>query len=220
MKYSASDRGCQVRSRLRAGGRRIRTSGPALAKGSVGVIEGRCRTDRPGWRSLSAGALARRRWSGAGGLPTAVPLTAGPKVRIQLPPAVSPLRTDDFRFRKGETGDGEHDVVGNVGEGAQDVRRAAGANGSPGAKFNSMSPHSSSSVEPRSRAQRVPGGVFKKYDVEAVVVADIPRTLGRVGTIRRRDRANVYLLNPHFVLANISKEQWQCFASLQSRCQN
>jgi len=116
--------------------------------------------------------------------------------------------------------DGQLDVVGNVGEGAQDVRRAAGANGSPGAKFNSMSPHSSSSVEPRSRAQRVPGGVFKKYDVEAVVVAAIPRTLGRVGTIRRRDRGNVYLLNPHFVLANISNEQWQCFASLQSRCQN
>ena len=47
--------------RLCAGGRRIRTSGPALAKGSVGVIEGRWRTDRPGWRSLSPGALARRR---------------------------------------------------------------------------------------------------------------------------------------------------------------
>jgi hypothetical protein len=39
-------------------------------------------------------------------------------------------------------------------------------------------------------------------------------------TIRRRDRGNVYQLNPHFVLANISKKQWQCFASLQSRCQN
>src|SRR4029077_17512726 len=83
------DRGNQVRYRLSGGGTRIRTSGLALAKGSVGVIEGRCRTDRPGWRSLSAGALARRRWSGAGALPTAVPLTAGPKVRIQLPPADS-----------------------------------------------------------------------------------------------------------------------------------
>ena len=39
-------------------------------------------------------------------------------------------------------------------------------------------------------------------------------------TIRRRDRGNVYQLNPHFVLANISKKQWQCFASLQSWCQN
>jgi len=82
----------QVRTWLTNGGRRIRTSGPALARGSVGVIEGRCRTDRPAWRSLSSGALARRRWSGAGALPTAVPLTAGPKVRIQLPPAAS-LRT-------------------------------------------------------------------------------------------------------------------------------
>src|SRR6266478_5817183 len=87
------DRPSQVRNSLAAGGRRIRTSGPALARGSVGVIEGRCRTDRPAWRSLSSGALARRRWSGAGALPTAVPLTAGPKVRIQLPPAESQQRT-------------------------------------------------------------------------------------------------------------------------------
>ena len=53
----------------------------------------RCRTDRLGWRSFSAGALARRLSSGVGALPTAVPFTAGPKVRIQLPPAAGQLRT-------------------------------------------------------------------------------------------------------------------------------
>src|ERR1700680_4104084 len=52
-------------------------TGPALAKGSVGVIEGRCRTERPG--GLSGDGDGRR-----GRPPYAVPLTAGPKVRMQV----------------------------------------------------------------------------------------------------------------------------------------
>jgi len=58
------------------------------------------------WFNLSASGAeeafynsrAIRGWSGAGALPTAVPLTAGPKVRIQLPPAQS-LRTTGSSVR-------------------------------------------------------------------------------------------------------------------------
>ena len=43
--------------------------------------------------SLSTGRLARRRWSAAGPLSTAVSFSAGPMVRIQFPPAASQQRT-------------------------------------------------------------------------------------------------------------------------------
>jgi hypothetical protein len=118
------------------------------------------------------------------------------------------------------------DVVGNRGELAHQVMARGRSERFAGGEIQFdviAQPVDRASALARYLAQRLPGSVFKKYGVEAVeavVIADIPQTLGRVGTIRRRDRANVYLLNPHFVLANISKEQWQCFASLQPRCQN
>jgi|SRR6516165_1163774 len=43
--------------------------------------------------SLSTGRLARRRWSAAGALSTAVSFSAGPVVRIRFPPAKSRSRT-------------------------------------------------------------------------------------------------------------------------------
>src|SRR6516164_8939194 len=66
---------------------------PLSEKGLSAVAERRCRTDKLNG-SLSTGRLPRRRWLGAGPLSTAVSLTAGPMVRIRLPPAASPLRTD------------------------------------------------------------------------------------------------------------------------------
>jgi hypothetical protein len=63
-------------------------------------------------------------------------------------------------------------------------------------------------------AECIPSRVFKKYSVkiiEAVVVADITRKPGGIGTVRRHDRANVYFFNPHYALANVSKDQWQQF---------
>src|SRR6266436_1501782 len=65
------------------------------------------------WFNLSASGAeealynsrAIRGWSGVGALPTAVPLTAGPKVRIQLPPAESQVRTclsREFAFLRRE----------------------------------------------------------------------------------------------------------------------
>ena len=54
--------------------------------------EWRCRTHKSSMGKLSTGRLAKRRWLGAGPLSQAVSLTAGPMVRIRLPPAVS-LRT-------------------------------------------------------------------------------------------------------------------------------
>ena len=61
---------------------------PLSEKGLSAVAERRCRTDKLDG-SLSTGRLPRRRWLGAGPLSTAVSLTAGPMVRIRLPPAVS-----------------------------------------------------------------------------------------------------------------------------------
>ena len=52
------------------------------------VADERCRTDKLE-RSLSTGRLARRRWSAAGLLSTAVSFSAGPMVRIRFPPAKS-----------------------------------------------------------------------------------------------------------------------------------
>ena len=75
--------------RLFAGGNRIRTIGPALVKGLSAVAEERCRTDKRDGVILSTGRLARRRWSAAGPLSTAVSFSAGPMVRIRFPPAVS-----------------------------------------------------------------------------------------------------------------------------------
>jgi hypothetical protein len=39
----------------------------------------------------------------------------------------------------------------------------------------------------------------------------ITRKLRGVGTVRRPDRAKVYFFNPHYALANVSKDQWQQF---------
>ena len=78
--------------RLTAGGNRIRTIGTALRKGSLGSAERRCWTDRLDG-IISPGRLARRRSLRADPFSTAVSLTAGPMVRIRLPPAGSPVRT-------------------------------------------------------------------------------------------------------------------------------
>jgi|SRR6516162_4280447 len=61
---------------------------PLSEKGLSAVAERRCRTDKLDG-SLSTGHLPQRRWLGAGPLSTAVSLTAGPMVRIRLPPAES-----------------------------------------------------------------------------------------------------------------------------------
>ena len=54
----------------------------AVAQGDAGPIS---------WMGpLSTGRLARRRWSAAGPLSTAVSFSAGPMVRIRFPPANSP----------------------------------------------------------------------------------------------------------------------------------
>ena len=85
---TAAAEGPMVR-RLFAGGNRIRTIGPALVKGLSAVAEERCRTDKRDGVILSTGRLARRRWSAAGPLSTAVSFSAGPLVRIRFPPAAS-----------------------------------------------------------------------------------------------------------------------------------
>ena len=55
------DRESQVRAGLPAGGRGIRTPGPALRKALPGVVEGKCRTIS--WAApLSADPVARRRY--------------------------------------------------------------------------------------------------------------------------------------------------------------
>jgi len=80
--------GRHLRHGLAAGGNRIRTIGPALVKGLSAVADERCRTDKLDG-VISTGRLARRRWSAAGPLSTAVSFSAGPMVRIHLPPARS-----------------------------------------------------------------------------------------------------------------------------------
>ena len=85
--------------RLFAGGNRIRTIGPALVKGLSAVAEERCRTDKRDGVILSTGRLARRRWSAAGPLSTAVSFSAGPLVRIRFPPPMSPFYRADSEYR-------------------------------------------------------------------------------------------------------------------------
>jgi hypothetical protein len=70
------------RDRLSAGGNRIRTSGPAPAKGFAGVPS----STRPGRRAAKSRATAERRCR------TPAFLKAGPVVRIHFPPTES-LRT-------------------------------------------------------------------------------------------------------------------------------
>src|SRR5215813_14786885 len=73
---------------LTAGGNRIRTIGPALAKGLSAVAEGGRRTDK-------LDGVIKHRSSrettmvGRGASLTAVSFSAGPMVRIRLPPAGS-----------------------------------------------------------------------------------------------------------------------------------
>src|ERR1700719_3491180 len=81
-----------VRTRLSAGGKRIRTLGPTLTKVSAGVLpKGDPRTT--GWGPvLSSGPLARWRLAAR---PLSGPYTARPRFRISFAPAESP----NFRYR-------------------------------------------------------------------------------------------------------------------------
>src|SRR6266481_6279669 len=83
------DRLGQVRSGLPAGGNRIRTIGPAPAKGS----SGRCQSETAARRRSHLQVQVRNGNTCLEWLPIAFPFAEGPKVRIQLPPAASQLRT-------------------------------------------------------------------------------------------------------------------------------
>src|ERR1700719_2000953 len=76
-----------VRTRLRAGGKRIRTLGPTLTKVSAGVLP-KGDPGTTGWGPvLSSGPLARWRLAAR---PLRGPYTARPRFRIWFAPAESP----------------------------------------------------------------------------------------------------------------------------------
>jgi hypothetical protein len=82
----------QVRRKLAAGGKRIRTPGPTLTKVSVGVLP-KGDPGTTGWGPvLSSGPLARWRLAAR---PLRGPYTARPRFRISFAPAESP----NFRYR-------------------------------------------------------------------------------------------------------------------------
>ena len=72
-------------------------------KGLSAVADERCRTEKLDG-SLSTGRLARRRWSAAGPLPTAISFSAGPMVRIRFPPPASPIAPNGDIARVAEAG--------------------------------------------------------------------------------------------------------------------
>ena len=76
----------QVRTRLPAGGNRIRTIGPAPAKGS----SGRCQSETAHQRRSHLQVQVRSGNACLEWLPIAFPFAEGPRVRIRLPPAESP----------------------------------------------------------------------------------------------------------------------------------
>src|SRR3984893_9208587 len=73
------------RRRLAAGGNRIRTIGPAAAKGSAGRCQSGRRHDQ--WNHLRSGP--RSRGSTWGGPPMAVPFAGGPPNGQRFPPPAS-----------------------------------------------------------------------------------------------------------------------------------
>src|SRR6516225_11260827 len=68
--------------------------------------------------SLSIGRLAKRRWSAAGPLSTAVSFSAGPMVRIRFPPSASPTNSGSAAFERHPRGDAF--ATGDNGPLAQD----------------------------------------------------------------------------------------------------